>query len=148
MLLLYLRGPTVTADMTKSKMLSSPVFCSEKLIRTDHSKQDQIYAKKRDTVLQSTSPGKIGRKKVKFFEVIKPRKALDFEASPLQKSDSLLDVSAPKKVSKLPLCDLFLVGSALMAAQKIWTGMSADISSQITFLYLFITFYNFFYNFL
>ena len=70
-------------ELTKYKEPSSPALCSENLTWINKNNQSQLYAKKQDTVLLSTLPDKIGRKKLKFSEVIKPRQALEFEVLPL-----------------------------------------------------------------
>ena len=57
--------------MNKSKKFPSLNFHAEN------------YAENRDTPVQNSSPGKNGRKKVKFSQVLnKPRKALNFENPP------------------------------------------------------------------
>ena len=70
-------------ELLKYKDSSSPVLCSENLTLIDENNPGQLCAKERDIVLQSTSLGKIGRKKLKFLGVINPQKALDYGALPL-----------------------------------------------------------------
>ena len=109
-------------ELLKYKESSFPALCLKNLTLIDENYPDQLYAKQRETVLKSTSLGKIDRKKLKFSGVIKPQKALDYGALPLQKDDPPLDgVSAPEKVSKTLLCGPFVDENVLTAAQKAWT---------------------------